>query len=314
MSDSGSAAGTHILLGAARHHHRQAQQLSFCPEAQSALQEKSKQLFQQALNARPLAEQVTILEKEYMAKVEQSKALMLQIEALNGELAEVDTQGADLEQKLGNARSRLAAVVPAPVPAQPMPTHLVALGQVEEMAPMLSPEAAAPFAACLGLLRQFLVAQQGHVPQVPVAQGLPCQYTPQMAAQPAAAPPMQMSFASVAQAAAPPAQVAPAPAPVHSAPASSLGGPSNVVVSARKARTRERETWDDMHSESELGDFVPIRSRSAPGVRIRAKTTQAEVLVKGDTQRMATAQAREEFLDSGARYFSQKTERAGLDV
>ena len=302
MSEDGQS-GTHVLLGAARHHQRQAQLLAFCPEAQSALQEKSKALFQQAMNARPLAEQVAILEKELHAKVVQSKSLTDQLDTLQKELDIVDSQGLELEQKLKSAKVRLAAQSQSPPVVQEptIPPHLVAIGQVEEMSSMLSPEAAAPFSACLGLLRQFLEAQQ--VPLVP----------PGLSVRAANVSP-SARMGGVGQNVVQPCP----PTPVMdlsglASPSRELG-PSLAVVSARRARARERQTSiGSNQDESEDVEFVPVRSRSAPGVRLKSKMDSDSANQLEGAKRMATTQAREEFLASGSRYFSRRAERAGLD-
>ena len=66
-------------------------------------------------------------------------------------------------------------------------------------------------------------------------------------------------------------------------------------------------------SELPSGDFVPVRSRSAPGTRLGKKSSEAEVAAMNDARSDTLNAEKEAFLKEGSRYFSQAAERVGLD-
>jgi uncharacterized protein involved in exopolysaccharide biosynthesis len=146
------------LIGAARHSQRLSKDVHFCAEAKAALETKSRELFQRALLAKPLAQQVQELQKAYDSKRDQSDSLMENMKSLKAKMAQVDQEGLELERQLADAKTRLTSgpvVIDADATVTSGGSHSQALGQVEQLAGMLPPEAAQPFAVCIALLKKF---------------------------------------------------------------------------------------------------------------------------------------------------------------
>ena len=277
-----------VLLGAARHHHRLSQEVSFCPEAKAALDARSKHLFQQALFAKPLPEQVASLERDYQAKAAESAKLQGQLETLQSRMMMVDQEGLAIEKQLAEARARLGAAGPCPSVAPQEPAISSAIGQVEQIASFLAPEAVDPFMQCLQLLKNFVAAE-------------------------AAAP-------STAATSDPYAQVASGGPPTRAGPSVSVASPVGSACGATpgpvtqvlrgRARPRADSSERGAANVDVGGDFIPVRSRSTPGARVRGKTSPQVLQELSSASMNAAHQA---FMDQeGARYFSHRAERAGL--
>lgn len=317
-SEAESEVASHAtLLGAARHSQRLSKDVSFCAEAHAALLSKSKDLFQQAMAAKPLAQQVQELQKALDAKVEQSVAHGHQIEAMQAKMKQIDREGLELEQQLNAAMTKLTAESSGPTHpksafSSAALSHTEAIGQVEQLSGMLPPEASQPFSQCLMMLRDFIQSANMQQTGAPTYAKAASGGVPAMAPSGPEIPVVDLVNGGGVQ---PMAARQPQAADAQStttigqqgglfqvgggqASGGAAGG-SNALLSARRGRARLREPSVDSMQE----DFLPVggRSRSAPAHRrILGKTSRASVEKKNAD---AIDSAKNKFLENGSRYF-----------
>jgi hypothetical protein len=152
--------------------------LNDLPEAKALVQERAARAKALADSARPLAEQVTSLERAVALKSKEHARLAVLLKDTQMKLDRVTAEGMDLEQKLDAAKTRLVSVPGQPPPSVPTPmSHVSALEMVSNMSGLLNhPDEAAAnhFQACLQhlatLVTQNAAAAAAPVPSAPATQ------------------------------------------------------------------------------------------------------------------------------------------------
>ena len=110
----------------------------------------------------------------------------------------------------------------------------------------------------------------------------------------------------------PPARAGPSVSVAASSVGSACGATPGPVTQVLRGRARPRvDSSERGAANADVGgDFIPVRSRSTPGARVRGKTSPQVLQELSSASMNAAHQA---FMDQeGARYFSHRAERAGL--
>ena len=276
------------LRAASRHFAKTAKEMSFCPEAQEALQKKSGDLKALAFGKLDIKEQIKVLEQQLNSKVQESQRLETLISSSKDKLKIVQVDGCDLEVKLKSLKEVRDRAPPTPPPAPG--STLDSLSKVGSLSGFLGPEMEGPFHQIIALLTNMVQQAEGASGQ---------------AAAPIPVPPS------------PPAAVVdpyersapPIPPCFNTPPRTSVASAARNSANAFRGRQRPRSP----EAEADADGFIPTcgRSRSVPGRRLRKKTNVEEESVAEDVSMQADM---DQVLIEGSRYFSSRSERAGLDL
>jgi hypothetical protein len=164
VSDAGSVPPRVGDLELASKHFRSVgASLDGCPEARAAAEAKASQLADQAFAARPLAQQITMMENSLRSRMAEHQKLKSQVAVAQTRLATLETDGHELERKLIAARVQLASAPATPVDGGGhFGNPVSALGEVSSLVGLLPPQMATGLAQCLHFLQQ-MAAEQARV-------------------------------------------------------------------------------------------------------------------------------------------------------